>query len=85
MLIMLLAPCVASAPLDAGKRAACDGILISAERAKSAIKCKREVDLLRTFECDPCPDCPEPVPYMQVATASFFSGFVLGLLLFLVR
>jgi hypothetical protein len=87
MLILMAAPCVVSAPLDAGQRAECDGILISAKRAQEAVACKRELDLRRTFECDPCPDCPEPKPceQMQIATASFFSGFVLGLLLLLVR
>lgn len=82
--IIMAAPCTASAPIDAGKVAPCDGVLISATRAQQAIADKREVNLRRTFECAPCPDCPKD-DGMRTAAASFFSGFVLGLLLILVR
>ena len=46
-----------------------------------------EVELRKTFECAPCPSCPEPKKdeTVAIATASFFAGFVLGLTLFLVR
>jgi hypothetical protein len=86
-MLILAAPCVASAAIDQGEKAKCDGILISAQRAKEAIACEREVEIRKTFECDPCPACPEcdHQPVMQIATASFFSGFVLGLLLLFVR
>lgn len=86
-MLILLAPCVVSAPLDGGTKAPCDGILISAQRAREAITCKRELKLRRAFRCDPCPACPEPEPCQTATTvaASFLSGFVLGLLLFLVR
>jgi hypothetical protein len=86
-MLIIAAPCVASAALDQGQKAECDGILISAQRAKEAVACAREVELRKTFECAPCPACPEcdKPETMQIATASFFSGFVLGLLLLLVR
>ena len=86
-MLILAVPCVASSAINQGQKAACDGILISAQRAKAAVACKRELNILRTFECDPCPagpDCPKSET-MKIATASFLSGFVLGLLLFLVR
>ena len=86
-MLIFAAPCVASAALDQGQKAQCDGILIRAQRAKDAVACKRELNLRRTFECEPCPACPEceQPQTMKMVTASFFSGFVLGLLLFLVR
>jgi hypothetical protein len=46
---IIAAPCVQSTPVDAGKPAPCDGILISIERAKAAIACKREVELRKTL------------------------------------
>lgn len=84
---LLSAPCVSSSALDQGKPAPCDGVLISAERAKEAIACKRELELRKTFECDPCPACPEPEPSrsVQIASASFVTGLVFGLLLFFAR
>tara|TARA_R100000664_G_C2705506_1_gene104284 strand:+ start:549 stop:809 length:261 start_codon:yes stop_codon:yes gene_type:complete len=86
-MLIFAVPCVASAALDQGEKAQCDGILISAQRAKEAVACKREVELRKTFECAPCSACPEckKTETMTIATASFFSGFVLGLLLFFVR
>lgn len=86
--LALAAPCVASAPLDAGQTAACDGVLISAARARRAVADAREVELRRQHECPAVPACPEPPTvdsHVTVATASFFTGFVLGLLLFLAR
>jgi len=86
-LALLAAPCVSSAPLDAGQVAECDGVLISAARARQAVADKREVNILRTFDCDPCPDCPD-LPKddsVKIASASFVSGFVLGLLLLVMR
>jgi hypothetical protein len=85
--LILPAPCVASQVVDQGYPAPCDGVLISAERARQAVADKREVNLRRTFECDPCPACPElpPCKTSEVASASFFAGFVLGLMLLLVR
>ncbi len=87
MLIALLTSCTISQPIDRGQPAPCDGVLISAERAKQAVADKREVELRKTFECAPCPSCPEPKKdeTVAIATASFFAGFVLGLTLFLVR
>ena len=86
MLIVAI-PCVVSSAINEGEKAECDGLLISAQRAKEAVACKRELDFRRTFECDPCPKCPEcpESETMKIATASFFSGFVLGLLLFFAR
>jgi len=85
--LILPAPCIASQAVDQGQPAPCDGVLISTERARQAVADKREVNLRRTFECDPCPACPEPPPdrTKEVASASFFAGFVLGLLLLFVR
>ena len=85
--VFLAAQCAQSTPIDQGKPAPCDGIVISVERAKKAIACEREVELRKTFECAPCPSCPTPPKdrSIEYATASFLSGFVLGLLLFLVR
>jgi hypothetical protein len=85
--LILSAPCVVSQAVDQGQPAPCDGVLISAERAREAVADKREVNLRRTFECDPCPACPESPPdrTREVASASFFAGFVLGLLLLFVR
>ena len=87
MLIALLTSCTISQPLDRGQPAPCDGVLISTERAKQAVADKREVELRKTFECAPCPSCPEPKKdeTVAIATASFFAGFILGLTLFLVR
>ena len=84
---IIAAPCVQSTPVDAGEPAPCDGILISIERAKAAIACKREVELRKTFECEPCPACPKPTKdrSVEIASASFVSGLVLGLLLFFAR
>ena len=86
-MLILSAPCVVSVALDQGQKAKCDGILISAERAKSAVACKRELEIRRDFKCEPCPSCPDckQPPMAKIASASFLSGFVLGLLLFLVR
>jgi len=86
-LLVMASPCVQSTPIDQGKPSPCDGIVISVERAKKAIACEREVELRKTFECAPCPSCPTPPEdrSIEYATASFLSGFVLGLLLFLVR
>ena len=86
-MLIIAAPWVASSAINEGDKAACDGLLISAQRAKEAVACKRELDVLRTFECDPCPECPEcpESETIKIASASFFSGFVLGLLLFLMR
>jgi len=85
--VIMAAPCVSSSALDEGKLAPCDGVLISAKRARQAIADQKELELRKTFECAPCPPCQEPKKddAFSVATASFFSGFVLGLLLFLVR
>tara|TARA_R100000664_G_C2645838_1_gene68691 strand:- start:133 stop:402 length:270 start_codon:yes stop_codon:yes gene_type:complete len=85
--VLLAAPCVTSAAVDQGDTVPCDGVLISAKRAREAIACKREVELRKTFECDPCPACPEPAPdrTVQIASASFVTGLVFGLLLFFSR
>lgn len=85
--MIIAAPCSASAPIDEGQAAPCSGFIISTERAKEAISCKRELNLRKTFECDPCPACPNPQKdeTVAIATASFFSGFVLGLLLLVIR
>lgn len=85
--VLLSAPCVSSAAVDQGETVPCDGVLISAKRAAEAIACKREVELRKTFECDPCPACPEPEPSrsVQIASASFVTGLVFGLLLFFSR
>jgi len=85
--VLLSAPCVSSAAVDQGETVPCDGVLISAKRAKEAIACKREVELRKTFECDPCPACPEPAPdrTVQIASASFVTGLIFGLLLFFSR
>tara|TARA_R100000664_G_scaffold30464_1_gene43063 strand:- start:7730 stop:7990 length:261 start_codon:yes stop_codon:yes gene_type:complete len=85
-MLILAVPCVVSVALDEGQKAKCDGILISAEKAKEAVACKRELNIRRTFECDPCPACPESKqqPTLTIASASFFSGLVLGILLFFV-
>ena len=85
--VLLSAPCVSSAAVDQGETVPCDGVLISAKRAKEAIACKREVELRKTFECDPCPACPEPPQdsSVQIASASFVTGLVFGLLLFFSR
>ncbi len=86
-MLILAAPCIASAAIDQGQKAECDGVLISAQRAKEAVACKRELNLRRTFECDPCPACPEPKPSrsVEIASASFVTGLVFGLLLFFSR
>lgn len=86
-MVLLAAPCVSSAPIDKGNVAPCDGVLISAARARQAIADKREVNILRTFDCDPCPACPDPPKddSVKIASASFATGFVLGLLLLVMR
>lgn len=86
-MLVLAVPCVVSVAIDEGERAKCDGLLISAERAKAAVACKRELEIRRREKCAPCPTCPacKQPPTMEIATASFASGFLLGLLLFLVR
>jgi len=83
-MLIFAAPWIASAAIDQGQKAHCDGVLISAQRAKEAVACKRELNLRRTFECQPCPDLPEDRT-TQIASASFAAGLVLGLLLLLVR
>ncbi len=85
--IVMAAPCVASAAIDQGETANCDGVLISVKRAKEAIACAREVELRKTFECAPCPACPDPPQdrSVQIASASFVTGLVFGLLLLFVR
>lgn len=85
--VVLAAPCVTSAAVDQGDTVPCDGVLISAKRAKEAIACKREVNLRRTFECEPCPACPDPKPSrsVEIASASFVTGLIFGLLLFFSR
>ena len=85
--VLLASPCVSSAAVDEGDTVPCDGVLISAKRAREAIACKREVELRKTFECDPCPACPEPEPSrsVQIASASFVTGLIFGLLLFFSR
>ena len=85
--VLLSAPCVSSAAVDQGDTVPCDGVLISAKRAREAVACKREVELRKTFECDPCPACPQPKPSrsVQIASASFVTGLVFGLLLFFSR
>ena len=85
--MLLAAPCVSSAPLDSGQVAACDGVLVSAARARQAVADSREVNILRTYECDPCPECPAPPKdeTVVVASASFLAGVVFGLLLLVMR
>ena len=86
--LLLAAPCAASVPLDAGQRAGCDGVLISADRAKRAVADAREVKIRRQHACPACPACPEPQSVegeIATASASFVAGLLLGLLLVFVR
>jgi hypothetical protein len=85
--VFFAAQCAQSTPIDQGKPSPCDGIVISVERAKKAIACEREVELRKTFECAPCPACPDPPQdrSVEIASASFVTGLVFGLLLFFAR
>ncbi len=85
--MLIAAPCSSSAPIDEGKPAPCSGLLISVERAKAAIVCKRSLAVLSEHRYEACLPCPktDDAEMIKIASASFFTGFILGLLLLVVR
>ena len=60
--VFLMTPCDLALPLDIGRPAPCDGILVSADTAREALKNIEELKVRRAFscpECPPCAACPE--------------------------
>ena len=82
-ILLLLAPCVSAAPIDAGSVARCDGIILGAEQVRESIRNREELKVRRAFKCPSCPSCPAcPVvkrpPVVSIAIGSALAGLVIG-------